>query len=125
MKQQNIFINDEDKKSKFIYIYVCVLNISYNIVHILHIYVLFKDQYKPWKSMSSSQGLFGNPSPAFGTPSYPTHLDMIRGSNASYLSNQEMNNNLLDSVTHEAKSVLVEMQPKDCNLITSKSKIYK
>lgn len=79
--------------------------------------------------MSSSQGLNWSASPAFGTPSYPAHLDMIRGSevglstsDVSRHSNQEMNNNFLDSVIHEAKSGLYDMSPKDGDLVTSKSK---
>ena len=80
--------------------------------------------------MSSSQGLFGYASPAFGTPSYPTHLDMIRGSeiglstsDISRHSAQEKNNNLLDSVIHEAKYGQYDIGQKDGDLVTSRSKI--
>ena len=79
--------------------------------------------------MSSSQGLFGNASPTFGTPSYPTHLDMIRGSEAglstsdvSSYSAQETNNNVLDSLFKEAKSGLYITSQKDGELSTYTSK---
>ena len=77
--------------------------------------------------MSSSQGLFGNASPTFGTPSYPTHLDMIRGSEAGLstldISNQStQERNLLDSLIKEVKSGLANTSQKDGDLVTSQSK---
>ena len=79
--------------------------------------------------MSSSQGLFGNASPTFGTPSYPTHLDMIRGSEAglstsdvSSHSARETNNNLLDSLIKDTKSGLYITSQKDGELSSSTSK---
>ena len=79
--------------------------------------------------MSSSQGLFGSASPTFGTPSYPTHLDMIRGLEAgpsavdiSYHSHQESNSGLVDSFSNELKSGLQCTDQKDSDLASSKSK---
>lgn len=79
--------------------------------------------------MSSSQGLFGHASPAFGTPSYPSHLDMIRvnepglsTSDISNYSSHEMNNNFLDPVIHEAKYGNYDFSQREEDLSSSKSK---
>ena len=82
--------------------------------------------------MSSSQGLFGHASPAFGTPSYPSHLDMIRVNEAglstsdiSNYSNYEMNNNFLDPVIHEAKYGNYDFNQREEDLSSSKSKLFR
>ena len=81
--------------------------------------------------MSSSQGLFGTASPAFGTPSYPAHLDMIRApdvglstSDISSYSSNELNNNFLDSLIHEARAGICNAPKKEGDLESSKSKQY-
>ncbi|XP_065063667.1 PAS domain-containing serine/threonine-protein kinase-like [Rhopilema esculentum] len=85
---------------------------------------------KPWKSMSSSQGLFGTASPAFGTPSYPAHLDMIRApdvglstSDISSYSSNELNNNFLDSLIHEARAGICNAVKKEGDLASSKKNL--